>query len=164
MVTVLQEEQIKLLRSQGAGYRQIANRLNLSRDAVRYYCKANNLNEHREAMKDNNQRIMAVNSVCPCCGKLLVHPKTGRKRRFCCDACRRKWWSKNRDKIQESPEAIYGFTCKCCGKEFTAYGNSHRQYCSHECYISVRFWSGEMPKKSTGINLVNAIPNIRMIS
>lgn len=37
MVTVLQEEQIRLLRSQGVGYRQIANQLNLSRDAVRYY-------------------------------------------------------------------------------------------------------------------------------
>jgi len=164
MVTVLQEEQIKLLRAQGAGYRQIANRLNLPRDAVRYYCKANNLNGHREAAKANIQCVMTDDSVCSCCGKRLIQPKTGRKRRFCCEACRRKWWNQNRDKIRESPEAIYGFTCKRCGKEFTAYGNSHRQYCSHECYLSDRFWDGVLPKKSTRINVVNAVPNIRMIT
>ena len=105
----------------GAGYRQIANRLNLSRDAVRYYCKANDLNGHREAVLSNTQRIKTDENFCSCCGELLVQPKTGRKRRFCCEACRRKWWGQNRDKVRKSPEAIYGFTCKRCGKEFTAY-------------------------------------------
>ena len=57
MLNILQEEQIRLLRSQGVGYRQIANRLNLSRDAVRYYCKANDLNGHREAVLSNTQCI-----------------------------------------------------------------------------------------------------------
>ena len=140
MVTALQEEQIRLLRAQGVGYRQIANQLNLSRDAVRYYCKVNNLNGQGEAVQANIQRIMTDDTVCSYCGGFLVQPKTGRKRRFCCEACRRKWWGQNRDKIRKGAGAIYGFTCKRCGKEFTAYGNSHRLYCSHECFISDRYW------------------------
>ena len=157
MLNILQEEQIRLLRSQGVGYRQIANRLNLSRDAVRYYCKANDLNGHREAVLSNTQCIKTDENFCSCCGELLVQPKTGRKRRFCCEACRRKWWGQNRDKVRKGPEAIYGFTCKRCGKEFTAYGNPHRKYCSHECFISDRYWSGEEPAKVTEIKGIQNI-------
>ena len=36
-------------------------------------------------------------------------------------------------------KAVYTFTCPACGKEFTVYGNSHRKFCSHACYIAYRF-------------------------
>ena len=164
MITALQEEQIRKLRSQGIGYRQIASQLNMSRDTVRYYCKANNLQGYKEAVQLNIQRIEEDNNICSYCGKELIQTKTGRKKHFCNDVCRRKWWNQNRDKIRVSPSAIYSFTCKCCGKEFTAYGNTHRQYCSHECYISDRFWGGETPTKDTVIDVQNTAPTVVMIT
>ena len=148
MLTKLQEEQIRQLRSQGVGYREIVNQLHLSRDEVRYYCKKQNLNGFPAAVQTNLQMMQEAGCLCRNCGAYLEQPHTGRKRHFCDDECRRKWWNKNRDKIRESPKAIYGFTCKRCGKEFTAYGNSHRQYCSHECYVSDRYWGGKQPIKS----------------
>lgn len=33
-------------------------------------------------------------------------------------------------------KAVYTYTCPACGKEFTVYGNSHRKFCSHACYIA----------------------------
>ena len=57
-------------------------------------------------------------------------------RNFC-----RKWWSENPQAIRQSPEALYEATCLNCGKVFTAYGNNHRRYCSHACYIQHRFGS-----------------------
>ena len=153
MMTIVQEEQIRVLRSQGMGYRQIGNQLNLSRDAVRNYCRSNKLNGYQKAV----QIMMTDDNVCSNCGELLVQPKTGRKRRFCCEACRRIWWGQNRDKVRKSPEAIYGFTCKRCGKEFTAYGNPHRKYCSHKCFISDRYWGGEEPAKVTEIKGIQNI-------
>lgn len=144
---------IRQLRSQGVGYRQIANQLNLSRDAVRNYCKSNNLNGYREAVQANIQRMLEDDAVCTYCGSLLEQPRTGRKKHFCNDTCRRKWWNQNRDKIRKNPDSIYGFTCKCCGKEFTAYGSPNRQYCSHECYISDRFWGGEKPAKAIDFDM-----------
>lgn len=163
VVTVLQEEQIRQLRSQGIGYRNIANQLNLTRDAVRNYCKAHNLNGYREAVQANMQRMAEDDSVCTYCGTKLNQPYTGRKKRFCNDVCRRKWWNQNRDKIKENPEAIYGFTCKCCGKEFTAYGNKNRRYCSHACYISDRFWGGKKPETGPQIDLEHAAPTVTLI-
>lgn len=40
-------------------------------------------------------------------------------------------------------KAVYTFTCPECGKEFTAYGNAKRKYCSHDCYIAARFKGGD---------------------
>lgn len=34
---------------------------------------------------------------------------------------------------------IYNFSCKYCGKSFSVYGNAHRKYCCHDCYIKDRF-------------------------
>ena len=41
-------------------------------------------------------------------------------------------------------KAVYTFTCQECGKEFTAYGNAKRKYCSHSCYIAARFKGGDV--------------------
>ena len=81
--------------------------------------------------------------VCQYCGKELFHASTGRKRRFCDDQCRRKWWNDNRDKVKQGEGAIYTLKCEGCGKEFKSYANPNRKYCSRECYISSRFYDGE---------------------
>ena len=60
-----------------------------------------------------------------------------KKKRFCSDSCRMKWWNSHMDKVKR--KAIYEFTCLHCGRTFTAYGNSGRKYCSHDCYIEERF-------------------------
>lgn len=39
-------------------------------------------------------------------------------------------------------KAVYTHTCAGCGREFTAYGNARRKYCSHACYINHRFGGG----------------------
>ncbi len=83
-------------------------------------------------------------TVCRYCGEVLFNPAIGRKKRFCSTTCRRKWWNQNRDQVNQNPDCIYHFTCKCCGKDFTAYGNKTRQYCSHQCYINDRFWNGTL--------------------
>ena len=42
-MTNKQRQQIKTLRYQGFGYKQIANTVGLSRDTIRGYCKRNGL-------------------------------------------------------------------------------------------------------------------------
>lgn len=84
-------------------------------------------------------------TVCQYCGKTLFNPRTGRKKRFCDEECRRKWWKENRDKLKLGDDSKYTFVCQNCGKEFFAYGDSKRKYCSQECYYSARFYGGEQP-------------------
>jgi hypothetical protein len=61
----------------------------------------------------------------------------GRRKKFCSDECRVKWWNAHQNQV--SRKAVYEFTCAYCGKSFTVYGNNHRKYCSHDCYIKDRF-------------------------
>ena len=66
----------------------------------------------------------------------------GRKeKKFCSDECRHKWWNAHPEKITR--KAVYSYTCSGCKKTFTAYGNSHRKYCCHACYIADRFKGGD---------------------
>lgn len=139
-MTNQQEEQIRSLRAQGVGYRNIAKVVNLSRDSVRNYCKRNNIAGPASVVKINMEIMMEDKTVCTYCGKPLNQNHTGRPKRFCSNRCRLKWWGQNRDKLKISQYAIYTFTCKHCGKEFKAYGNKKRIYCSHKCYIDDRFY------------------------
>ena len=86
------------------------------------------------------KKQMSSEMVCRQCGRPLVQNRTGRRRYFCCDPCRRAWWREHPEELHHSPEATYIITCKQCGKKFTSYGNRNRKYCSHKCYIYHRFY------------------------
>ena len=136
-VTAYQERRIRELRLRGVGYRSIAAELGISRDTVRNFCTSRDLSGVAAA-----QPIPAGN-VCLCCGGEIIQPRRGRRRRFCSDACCRKWWAAHPDAIRQSQEAQHHLKCVYCGKEFIVYGNANRRYCCHNCYIRDRFWRAE---------------------
>ena len=106
-----QKKQIIELRQAGYGYATIADSLGLTKNQVSAFCRN--------------------------CGKQLTQTPGRKPVKFCSDVCRTKWWNSHLDKVNR--KAFYTFTCAHCGKPFTAYGNDHRKYCSHECYIADRF-------------------------
>jgi endogenous inhibitor of DNA gyrase (YacG/DUF329 family) len=140
----------------GVGYRAIASVLGLSRDVVRNYCKSHGLNGYASDLTVNMKELIKQNKACLMCGKKLNQPATGRRRKFCSDECRRKWWLKHPEAIQKKESAYYEKTCIYCGKEFKTYGNKNRKYCSHDCYIHDRFWrkeEGREPYKSPSVEV-----------
>ena len=130
-----QAQQIEFLRKQGFGYRQIALELGLSRDAVRYYCKTHDLAGNA---KEAHKSVKGVR--CQQCGKKLNQPQTGRKRLFCSDECRRKWWYTNGKLIPRPLGSREESFCANCGKPILDYARQKRRYCSQERYLRDRFW------------------------
>lgn len=121
-----QKRQIHDLRQQGLGYMKIGQVMGISDNTVRSYCR--------------RSRLPSSVVICPQCGRPVKH-RTGHKpRRFCSDACRTAWWNSHLDQVDR--KAVYQFVCVNCGKEFSAYGNAHRKYCSRACYIAHRFGGG----------------------
>ena len=88
--------------------------------------------EHMPAAQNNNR--------CLQCGAPIHQPVTGRKRRFCSDSCRWKWWHLNGDEVLRPTATRQDVTCPNCGKTFSAYRRKARKYCCHACYIRDRFW------------------------
>lgn len=128
-----QKEIIGIYRQQGLGYKAIANKLDISVNTVKTYCKRNNLNGNRSQLKKLDLTI----EPCENCGKPVLQNKHRKRKRFCCDLCRTSWWNSHQDQVNR--KANYELICKCCSHTFISYGNSNRKYCSHECYLKDRF-------------------------
>ncbi len=126
-MTNAEKKQIRDCRKNGMGYKQIATLLNLSVNTIKTFCRRNNLTE--EGMKPS--------TVCECCGANIQQTEKRKKKRFCSDACRMKWWNSHPEKVRR--KAIYHYSCCHCHKPFTVYGNDHRKFCSWNCYIEHRY-------------------------
>lgn len=130
-MTEKQRHEITRLRREGLGYTAVAKQLGISKDTIKSFCRRNGLSGELEPVQD----------ICRECGQPLPQAEGMKPRVFCCETCRVKWWREHPNRIRQ--RAVYSFTCACCGKPFTAYGNAHRKYCSHECYIKARFKGGD---------------------
>lgn len=133
-MTDIQRMQIKELRLAGYGYKKISQALSLSVDTVKSFCRKNNL---AGVMADNNSTSADGKTFCKQCGKELVQKPNQKTLLFCSSTCRQAWWNAHPEMLNK--RAVYSYRCYHCGKDFTAYGNSHRKYCSHPCYIQERF-------------------------
>ena len=140
------KNKIKELRMKGIGYRNISSETGIPRDTVRSFCRRNGLDGYASAIhaeKPETDQKNGKEGQCRYCGKKLEQSPTGRKKKFCNEDCRRKWWKLHPEKINRKQDAFYKGTCAYCRREFFSYGNKGRRYCSHACYIHDRFWREE---------------------
>ena len=64
-----QKEKIIELRKLGIGYRSIATAMNMSRDKVRNFCKAQGLDGYG---KSNMKEEKSIRGLCKNCGKICL--------------------------------------------------------------------------------------------
>ena len=119
-MTTEQIIQINNLRNEGKGYRTIASELNMPVNSVKSWCR-------RHPLK-------AAGEICLQCGAEIHSLPHKRKRKFCTDECRNRWWSEHPEKRINGK---YQHSCKFCGTHFT---NSRikADYCSRVCYAKAR--------------------------
>lgn len=133
-----QKNQIAELRQSGYGYANIADALGLTKNQVSAYCRRAGLTGTKSAV---GMTDVPASNCCRNCGKPLTQVAGRKRAKFCSDACRVHWWNTHQDSVGK--KAFYDFTCAYCRKPFRAYGNSHRKYCCHACYIQARFQGGD---------------------
>jgi hypothetical protein len=88
------------LRGKGESYTAIAAAIGASENTVKSYCRRNGLGSDAVA-----QRKRAVDKACGYCGEPLHHTPGAKKKRFCSDWYRMKWWAKHPEAVQK--KAIY---------------------------------------------------------
>ena len=133
LMTELQKQRITEMRTRGDSYSQIATTLDISVNTVKSFCRRNNLMDNAPA----KPTMINDDKHCKQCGQELVQQPKKKQRKFCSDECRAAWWVAHPDELNR--KATYNFSCACCGKSFTAYGNKGRKYCTHTCYVARRF-------------------------
>jgi hypothetical protein len=135
-MTSEQKAKITELRTAGFGYANIANTLGLTKNQVVSFCHRNGLAGEKSTQATKDKPDVGC---CKNCGKPIVQVPGRKQIKFCSDECCQSWWNAHPEAVTRSADAVYSFTCACCGKPFTAYGNRSRKYCSHACYITGRF-------------------------
>ena len=134
-MTGIQKQRIEYLRGKGESYAAIAADLSISTNTVKSYCRRNNLGVGYVA-----ELPTETDDTCENCGKPLHHTPGSKRKRFCSDKCRLRWWKAHPESMNQ--KAVYNFTCPNCDIAFSAYGNKGRKYCSHDCYVADRFRKG----------------------
>ena len=122
-MTSAEKYNIERLKQQGMGYRKIASELGISENTVKSY-----LQRHSKI-----QLPEEIPGVCKQCGKSIEQIPHKRKRVFCSDYCRSRWWRKNTDLSKRKTTVIK--KCKMCNKEFACYCCEKRSFCSRKCYV-----------------------------
>ncbi|SFG86697.1 hypothetical protein [Enterocloster clostridioformis] len=116
-------------RAMGMSFVQIGKYLGRSADSVRsIFNHSIKRNTKSMPVNNNNQTDSSGDEVplCRNCGK----PFEGKsaKRQFCSDRCRNAWFTAKKRRIP------YAQICEQCGKEFTAFGNPNKRFCSRKCF------------------------------
>ncbi len=119
-------------RKNGCSYGQISQLTGIKATTVKAFCQRSGVGGVAAKSDTEDEALL-----CMCCGARLVRLPGRKPRKFCSDACRNTWWNGHLDQVNR--KANYEFVCQKCGKPFTAYGNAHRKYCCHACYIEDRF-------------------------
>lgn len=137
-----QKTGIRNLRERGMSYKEIAESLCLTKAQVAGFCRRNSIAEGSH----KSEPPLSAPSRCKNCGAPIAQKPGQKLILFCSDNCCQSWWNSHPEAVRRRQSAVYHFTCAHCGKPFTAYGNSHRKYCSHACYIAERFKGGDCHK------------------
>lgn len=132
------------LRRKGYGYKSISSILKVKRDEVRDYCRRKGLAGYigygSSVALNSKIKVNTYPIKCTQCGVSINGiNRAGRKSKFCSEKCRRKWWNNHKEKKNRRESAWYSFVCLYCGKDFKAYGNQNRKYCSRRCSAEHRF-------------------------
>ena len=122
-----QRSKIINLRRQGKGYATIAAIVGSAKKNVAHFCRYHGLG----GIKGQASTPAGLSiEICLNCGSELKQTPGSRNKKFCNVHCRQTWWNAHLDMVAR--KAFYSYTCPACGKSFTAYGNDHRKYCSHQ--------------------------------
>lgn len=132
-----EKSRLTALRQAGRSYAEIAGELGMSKNTVKTFCRRNGLTVEVKDAPVTETLEQQEGKLCPTCGKPVIQTQGRKEKKFCSDVCRTRWWNSHLSLVNR--KAVYEFSCPTCGSAFTAYGNQHRKYCCHECYIADRF-------------------------
>ena len=133
-MTADQKKAIITLREKGASAGTIAGMLNININTVKTHLRRHPVDV---VAPEPELEIKTCVVRCKYCGRDVVQSPGRKKKNYCSDECRNRWWNTHMDQVHR--KAYTTFVCLTCGKQVTAYGNDKRKYCSHGCYIEHRF-------------------------
>ena len=124
-MTDSEKKQVAMLRDQGFTYPQIAEKMGLGVSTIKMYFQRG---------KTPSDNVV----TCLQCKKPL-EKNAPRKKKFCSDKCRVKWWIEHPERLSNDQQHLY--QCPVCRKDF--YSFKPAKFCSPSCYHRSRRKAGD---------------------
>lgn len=135
MMSEQEKQYIVKQRALGKSFSQIGRELGRGESSVRY---AFNHIVDTEPKAGETAPLAALGTEAPImpkckyCGRDFKRPALSGKQMFCSARCRNAWGN------EQKRRTPYGRVCEQCGREFTAFGNPHKRFCSRKCFADSR--------------------------
>lgn len=96
-----QKVKIHKMRMEGIGYKAIATSLDLPLGTVKSFCKRYTLTGLGMVVAMNHAVSVQKGLICKQCGARLKHTAGKKRKVFCSDKCRKKYW-KSKNEVKEN--------------------------------------------------------------
>lgn len=130
MMTPNQKRRIYDLREKGYSYAQVSVEMDMLLSTVKSFCRRHPFVPPPPVIPIP-EPLYTPGLTCKQCGKPMLQREKTKKKQFCSDSCRMKWWNTHLELIKR--KAYYDMTCTQCGISFQSYGNRKRKYCGLAC-------------------------------
>lgn len=120
---------VDALQRSGFGYKRIASLTGINTETVKSHCRRHKVSPVQGPSAEDA-------SFCRQCGTPITILPNCKRKQFCSNDCRMKWWAEHSDLLDR--KAYYSFVCEQCGQPFESYGNDKRKYCSRACAAAAR--------------------------
>ena len=110
---------ITYYQRKGLGYRRIAPLVGVPEDTVKSFCRKNK---------------GTAGDKCITCGAAVEQRPHKKRKLFCSDKCRLKWWNAHPELVRRKRKE---HICEYCGRPYMTHIKSQR-YCSRECFANAR--------------------------
>ena len=119
-MTKEEKARVSELRSQGLSVKDIAQVTGMPLNTVKSFCYRNPVEPSAEQ--------------CRQCGKEIRQTPGARRKNFCSDSCRLRWWNSHPEQVSRTTKT---HVCPQCGQSFESHVD-RQQYCSRACYAAAR--------------------------
>lgn len=135
MMSEQEKQYIVKQRAMGKSFVQIGRELGRGESSVRYVFN-HIMDEETKADEVIPTAFLGTGTSgtpkCRYCGREFMRPAMGGKQLFCSARCRNAWGN------EQKRRTPYSRVCEQCGREFTAFGNPHKRFCSRKCFADSR--------------------------
>ena len=119
-MTKEEKTRVSELRSQGLSVKDIAQKTGMPLNTVKSFCYRNPVEQSADQ--------------CRQCGKEIRQTPGARRKNFCSDSCRLRWWNSHPEQVSRTTKT---HVCPQCGQSFESHVD-RQQYCSRACYAAAR--------------------------
>ena len=87
------------MREAGRSYAEMAETFGIPKNTIKTFFRRNRLSGENQTLFDPDCTAHQTEKLCPYCGKPIIQTLGKKRKKFCSDICRNRWWNNHLDQV-----------------------------------------------------------------